>query len=349
MSDKKRKEFVIPHEAIPERMTRVTEAPDHQGGGEVVERTEAMFTTYWASAAEQSPFFLAVMREKKLIGARCPKCGMVVATIMTTRCNNGCQNDDFSMVDMEIGVELPQVGTLLVRPAITVFASARFTRYAPFGRSYVMLGEATSALPVQVFTTTGFIKPELFEAGMKMKIIFRDDRPGFSTDFFAIPLSEVPEELRDADGVTSSQLDWTSLSLREPEVKDEYAESLPQVLDAIRKLFEDIPKHPRMRRDLAGWKRHILVKTGGGSFTMVLSDQNIVIADPIDDEAADLVLVTDDPKVFLAWTQGRSLVNAIRADLMGISNIQDMETVFKLDRLHRSRRRDQEEGKALDV
>ena len=45
----------------------------------------------------------------------------------------------------------------------------------------------------------------------------------------------------------------------------------------------------------------------------------------------------------IAWTNGDSLVNLIRTGAAGISNLQDMETIFKFDRLHRSIRRDAEE------
>ncbi|MGA2957334.1 MAG: zinc ribbon domain-containing protein, partial [Thermodesulfobacteriota bacterium] len=124
-------EYVIPHEAIPEVMSRISVYPEDKFV--CVERTEAMFTTYWASAGEVSPFFLAVMKEKKIIGSRCPKCKMVICPPYMTRCPV-CQNDDFSLVSLETGIEMPQVGYMLGTPPITVFANARFARYAPFGR-----------------------------------------------------------------------------------------------------------------------------------------------------------------------------------------------------------------------
>jgi uncharacterized OB-fold protein len=332
-------EYVIPHEAIPEVMSRISVSPED--GVTVVERTEAMFTTYWASAGEVSPFFLAVMKEKKIIGARCPKCKMVICPPYMTRCPV-CQKEDYSLMELELGVEMPQVGYMLGTPPITVFANARFARYAPFGRGRVILGESQSALPIQVFTTTGFLKPGIFKAGTKVKIIFRKQRMGFSTDYFAVPLDEVPEKLRDKDGVEGTALKWRSLEISEPKITDEFRKQFPKILQAVTKFVGAIPKSPRAQRDLANWTRKILVKTGGGKLGLVLDKQKIkVVKDKI--PRPDLVLVMDDPANLVGWTKGGSIVNLIRTGAAAVNNLQDMETIFKLDRLPRSVRRDAEE------
>ncbi len=332
-------EYIIPHEAIPEVMSRITVSPEDKVV--CLERTEPMFTTYWASAGEISPFFLAVMKEKKIIGARCPKCGMVICPPYMTRCPV-CQRDDYSMVDLEMGIEMPQVGYMLGTPPITVFANARFARYAPFGRGRVILGESQSALPIQVFTTTGFLRPGIFKAGTKVKIIFRKFRMGFSTDYFAVPLEEVPEKLRDKKGVEETELKWKSLEISEPKINEEYKKQFPKVVQAVTKFVGAIPKSPRAQRDLANWTRKIQVKTGGGKFGLLLDKQRIkVVKEKV--PRPDLVLVVEDPANLIKWTNGDSLVNMIRTGLAGINNLQDMETIFKLDRLHRSIRRDAEE------
>ena len=332
-------EYVIPHEAIPGVMSRISVSPED--GVTVVERTEAMFTTYWASAGEVSPFFLAVMKEKKIIGARCPKCKMVICPPYMTRCPV-CQKEDYSLMELELGVEMPQVGYMLGTPPITVFANARFARYAPFGRGRVILGESQSALPIQVFTTTGFLKPGIFKAGTKVKIIFRKQRMGFSTDYFAVPLDEVPEKLRDKDGVEGTALKWRSLEISEPKITDEFRKQFPKILQAVTKFVGAIPKSPRAQRDLANWTRKILVKTGGGKLGLVLDKQKIkVVKDKI--PRPDLVLVMDDPANLVGWTKGDSIVNMIRTGAAAVNNLRDMETIFKLDRLHRSIRRDEEE------
>jgi len=334
-------EYVIPHEAIPEVMSRITTFPEDKSV--CVERTEAMFTTYWASAGELSPFFLAVMKEKKIIGARCPKCKMVICPPYMTRCPV-CQKEDYSLVEMETGVEMPQVGYMLGTPPITVFANARFARYAPFGRGRVILGDSQSALPIQVFTTTGFLKPGIFKQGTKVKIIFRKFRMGFSTDYFAVPLDEVPEKLRDKNGLEETALKWKSLEISEPQITDAYKKQFPKMVQAVSKFIAAISRSPRAQRDLANWTRKIQVRTGGGKFGMILDKQRIkVVKEKV--PRPDLVLVVEDPAHLGGWTNGDSLVNLIRTGGAGINNLQDMETIFKFDRLHRSIRRDAEEGK----
>ena len=332
-------EYVIPHEAIPEVMSRITVSPEDKVV--CLERTEPMFTTYWATAGELSPFFLAMMKEKKILGARCPKCRMIICPPYMTRCPV-CQNEDYSLVDLEMGLEMPQVGYMLGTPPITVFANARFAKYAPFGRGRVILGEAQSALPIQVFTTTGFLKPGIFKAGTKVKIIFRKFRMGFSTDYFAVPLEEVPEKLRDKNGVEETALKWKSLEISDPQVTDVYKKQFPKALQAVTKFVGAIPKSPRAQRDLANWTRKIEVRTSGGSFGLLLDKQKIkMVKGKI--SRSDLTMVVDDPNHLHGWTKGDSLVNMIRTGFAGISNLQDMETIFKLDRLHRSIRRDAEE------
>lgn len=332
-------DYIIPHEAIPEVMSRISIYPEDKSV--CVERTEPMFTTYWASAGELSPFFLAVMKEKKIIGSRCPKCQMVICPPYMTRCP-ACQNEDYSFVNLETGIEMPQVGYMLGTPPITVFANARFARYAPFGRGRVILGDSQSALPIQVFTTTGFLKPGIFKRGTEVKIIFRKERMGFSTDYFAVPLEEVPEKLRGKNGVEETALKWKTQEIAEPQVTDAYKKQFSKALQAVTKFVGAIPKSPRAQRDLAKWTRKIQVKTGGGKFGLLLDKQRIKVV-PGSVPRPDLTLVIEDPAHLLGWTSGDSLVNMIRTGLIGMSNLQDMETIFKLDRLPRSIRRDAEE------
>ncbi len=166
-----------------------------------------------------------------------------------TRCPV-CQKDDYSLVDMEMGIEMPQVGYMLGTPPITVFANARFARYAPFGRGRVILGESQSALPIQVFTTTGFLKPGIFKAGTKVKIIFRKVRMGFSTDYFAVPLDEVPEKLRDKNGVEETALKWKSTEISEPQVTDAYKKQFPKTLQAVTKFVSPSPRARALRETL---------------------------------------------------------------------------------------------------
>jgi uncharacterized OB-fold protein len=336
----RKEEHVIPMEAIPKVMTRISLSPEDQAM--CVERTESMYTTYWASAGEVSRFFLAVMQEKKIIGAQCPQCQMIICPPYMTRCPV-CQKKDFSLVDLEVGVEMPQVGWMLATPPITVFANARFAKHSPFGRGRVMLGNSQSALPIQVFTTTGFLKPGIFRQGTQVKVVFRSQRLGFSTDYFAVPLSEVPENLRDKPGLEEGELSWRTLALAEPKRLERYVQHMPNVLTEIRKFLQEIPLSPRAQKNLTSWNRRILIKTGGGDLGLNLADQKIELVSATEIISSDLVLVVEDPRHLEEWTKGGSLINLMRQGVLATDKLQDMETIFKLDRIPRSIRRDKEE------
>jgi len=253
-----------------------------------------------------------------------------------------CQKDDYSLVDLEMGVEMPQHGWMLGTPPITVFANARFARYAPFGRGRVILGESQCALPIQVFTTTGFLKPGIFRRETKVKVVFRSQRMGFSTDYFAVPLSEVPEQMRDKPGVEETDLTWKSLELSAPRIEDRYRGRFTKVVEMVKQFVSHISKSPRAQRDLTNWTRKILLQTGGGELGLRMLDQRIEVSGGAEMGSADLVIVMEDPELLVGWTKGDSIVNMIRTGNAATSNLQDMETVFKLDRLPRSIRRDLE-------
>jgi hypothetical protein len=123
---------------------------------------------------------------------------------------------------------------------------------------------------------------------------------------------------------------------------DPFKKQFSKTLQAVTKFVSAIPKSPRAQRDIANWTRKILVKTGGGKFGLLLDKQKIkVVKDKV--PRPDLVLVVEDPSNLVGWTNGDSLVNLIRTGGAAVSNLQDMETIFKFDRLHRSIRRDAEE------
>jgi len=173
----------------------------------------------------------------------------------------------------------------------------------------VILGESQSALPVQVFTTAGFLKPGIFGRGTEVKIIFRSSRIGFSTDYFAVPLSDLPDELRDKNGLEATELDWQSLELREPAATEEHRAAFPAALEAVRAFRTNIPGSPRARRDLLHWDRRILIRTGGGDLGLVLADQTITAVEVAELGEPELTPVIDDPNPLAAWTTGESIVN----------------------------------------
>jgi len=77
-----KKQKVIPDEYIPEVASRVVTIDDK----DYLLENDAMFTFYERSLGELSPFFLSIRDEKKLLGCKCPKCGIVRVPPIVTHC-----------------------------------------------------------------------------------------------------------------------------------------------------------------------------------------------------------------------------------------------------------------------
>ena len=325
---KKVKERVIPLEMIPEVGSEVITIDRVK----YLQTNEAMFTFYKRTKGEQSPFFLALKEKKRILGARCPKCRLVRVPPFQLY----CPDCDFEALELQ---EMPDTGVMNSTPPITYFAHSLFAHQVPFGRGRVMLEGADTALPMHVYTTRGILTPRVFGKGTPVKVIFRKERLGSPTDIFAVPLEEVPSRLRNKKGVEEHELDWTQA--QEPPLPPPTPESrrdLQKVLTALQGISRAIAKSPRARKDLAGWKRRIQVKTGGGPFLLVIENQGLKIK--AGSAKADFVMVCPDPALFSDWISFRdSLTNAIIAEKLWISRNAEFTTVFKLDRIPRSLKR----------
>jgi hypothetical protein len=92
----------------------------------------------------------------------------------------------------------------------------------------------------------------------------------------------------------------------------------------------------RARKDIAGRKRDILVKTRGGSFAIFIDDGNIRLEET-DLSHPDFVVVSEDPRTLL---DGLSYKGAITDSVINkklwISKNVEFTTIFKLDRMARS-------------
>lgn len=320
---------VIPPELIPDVDSEVLEV----GGERFLQTNEAMFTFYKRTKGEQSPFFLALKERKVILGARCPKCGVVRVPPFELYCPE-CEFEQMETI------ELPDTGIMNSTPPITYFAHSLFQHQVPFGRGRVLLKSADTALPIHVYTTKGILTPRIFKKGTEVKIVFRDERLGNPTDIFAVPLSELPEKQQKKKGLQESELDWTSPE--EPSVPDptpEAIKALERVLGQLSELAGKVSASERAQKDLRGWQRSIQVKTAGGPFAILIDNQKIGIQTGTV-KAPDFIMVCKDPELFGDWINFReSLTNAIIAEKLWISLNSEFITVFKLDRLPRSLKR----------
>ncbi|HWJ02622.1 MAG TPA: hypothetical protein VNU93_03010 [Verrucomicrobiae bacterium] len=291
---------------------------------------DAMFTFYKRSMGELSPFFYALRDEKKILGTKCPKCGLVRVPVFMTRC------PDCNFVEMET-VEVSQVGEMLSTPPITYFANALFTQQVPFGRGRLVLDGTDTAMSVNFYTTKGILVPGIVKKGTKMKVVFRDNREGAISDIFCVPASELTPEQLAKPGLLESEIDWDTV--REPELPAGTQADVAKysaVLAELKDLAAAFNTCQRARKDIADWYRNILVKTTGGSFTLALSDGDMAVRDAAP-ASPDFVMVLPDLSVLLNGLAYKgSLTQAIMSKDLWISKNVEFTTIFKLERMARS-------------
>lgn len=322
---------VIPEHMIPPVASEIVE----RDGVPYLQSNEAMFTFYKRTKGEFSKYFLGLRDEKKLWGVRCPKCRIVRVPPFQLMC------PDCDFCDLE-WVTMPDIGVMNSTPPITYFAHSLFQSWVPFGRGRVMLEGAGTALPIHVFTTKGVLTPFVFTKGMPVKVVFREERLGKPTDIFAVPMAELTPAQQKKTPLMESDLDFSTPA--EPKVSaatDQSRAALAKALALLRTLAAGVEKSPRAQHNLSGWNRKIAVRTSGGGFGLVIADGRLQVTDAPPSGPADLVMVADDPQLFVDWlTFKEALTNAIIAGKLWLSVNREFTTIFKLDRLPRSTHRD---------
>jgi len=320
------KERVILSKYIPEVGSHI-ETID---GKDYLITNDAMHTFYHRTKGEFSPFFLAIRDEKRLLGCKCSKCGLVRVPPFLTHC------PDCNFAPTEL-IEVEQVGIMNTTPPITYFATSMFQDMAPYGRGRVIFKGADTAMSVNLYTTTGILVPGIIKKGTEVKLVFRDERIGEMTDVFCVPTAELSPEQIKKKGLQESEIDWESPI--EPELPDVAAEDAARYRDAveeIKSIVEQMNRNERAKKDIAGWKRGILVKTKGGAFTIFIDDGDIRI-DELHAASPDFVMVCEDPRTLLDGLAYRgAITDAVINKKLWISKNTEFNTIFKLDRMARS-------------
>lgn len=319
-------EKVIPLEAIPDAGSEVLTID----GRPYLLVNDAMFTFYRRTMGEFSPFFLALRDERRILGARCTRCGLVRVPPFATR----CPHCSFAPAEL---VEVGDVGTLIATPPVTYFANSLFQKQVPFGRGRVLLEGADTALSVNLYTTRGILVPGIFKKGTRVKLVFRKERRGEITDVFGVPAAELTPQQLAKKGLEESEIDWERA--QEPPLPaptPEQVERFRRVAGELAALARELSANPRARRDIASWWRTVLVKTVGGSLVLRIADGELTIREG-SVEAPDFVMVVEDPGVLLdALAYRGSLTQAIMTRKVWISKNVEFNTVFKLERMARS-------------
>ncbi len=317
---------VIPLEAIPDVGSHLVRRDDH----DYLVMNDAMFTFYQRSMGEFSPFFLALRDERKILGCRCPSCGIVRIPPFMTRC------PDCSFASTEL-IEVGQVGRMLSTPPITYFANSLFTEQVPFGRGRVILEGADTAMSVNVYTTSGILVPGIIERSTEVKVVFKDERMGEITDIFCVPVTELRADQVARTGLLASEIDWAAaveptLPARTPEARARY----DRALEELRTLAAAMSANERTRRDIAGWHRIVHAKTAGGDLTIRIDDGDLAV-EPGLAGSPDFVMVAKDASTIADGIAYRgSLTQAILRKDLWISRNPEFTTIFKLERMARS-------------
>ena len=326
---------VIPEHFNPPVASEVVEVD----GTPYLQTNEGMFTFYKRTKGEFSHYFLALRDERKIYGVRCPECGTVRVPPFALMC------PDCEFAAMET-VEMPDHGVMNSTPPITYFAHSLFQSWVPFGRGRVVLEGADTALPIHVYTTRGVLTPFIFEKGTPVKIVFRDERQGKPTDIFAVPMAELPPEQQEKSPLMESELDVSEPP--EPELgeaSDEDRAAFARAVEMLQELAGGVADSPRARHNLAGWKRMIEVKTPAGTLGLKIDDGSLEVVEGETAEPTDLVMQCRESQLLVDWMSFKeALTNAIITGRLWISVNREFTTIFKLDRLPRSVRRDQQAG-----
>jgi len=278
---------------------------------------------------------MMALRDGRLIGARCPKCGNVAVPANTWH----CPNCDFTEMEE---VELPQKGILAQTAPITIFPNSTFIGDAPFARGYVDVAvdaPVAGFLPSRLRTTTGLVRPGVFVKGLALKCVFEDVRYGRTRDIFWVPMSEVPEHLRDRQPLLASDLDFASPVPPAVKVDPACAPLRDEAVAALRNLASEVERSRRAQTDLAAQKALWGVRTGGGDFGLEVSGGRLRIHEALPD-GADLVVVAEDPGVFTRWVHDGSLTDAAVEGSLWLPHKEAFQLLPILDRLPRSTRRD---------
>jgi uncharacterized OB-fold protein len=334
MSQKSRK--IIPDEFIPEIRSRVITI-DNQ---DYLLQNDAMYTFYERSMGELSPFFLAIKNERKILGCKCSKCGLVRVPPMMTH----CPDCEFAPTRL---VEVGQAGKMNSTPPITYFATSLFLDKAPFGRGRVILEGADTALSVMLYTTTGILVPGLIKKGTEVKVVFRDERVGQISDIYCVPASELTPEQVAKKGLLESEINWAApKEPKFPKPTDKDMANFKQSVKEMQTLAVKMSQSKRARKAIEGWKRNIAVKTKAGEFAMYIDNGDFKIEER-KLASPDFVMACEDPKTLLDGLMYKgAITDSVIMKRLWISKNIEFNTIFKLDRLARFLVMEQKERKA---
>ena len=289
------------------------------------------------TSGEQSDWMLP-LKEGKLIGALCPKCGQVLAPAFIEFCNN----PDCRLAQLE-QIELSDTGVLIAEPVVTSFAPARMHGQAPFCHGQVILDyggkQADVAMMFDMRTTLGVIRRGVYQAGTEVKVVFCDERQGLITDVFCLPTDELTEDQLAKSPLFESDISWGEPAAPVIERQPELVEQMPGIKTQITEFMAAVNQSPRNQGRLGNVSFRLNISTAGGELSIAVDEGILVMADMHLSSPTSTMVITD-PNILLGWTQGVALGNSFASGELWLSNREGVRILEDLDRLHRAATRD---------
>jgi len=151
-------------------------------------------------------------------------------------------------------------------------------------------------MSTNLYTSSGIMTPGILKKGSEVKLVFRDERTGDMRDVFCVPTSELSKAQIRKKGLQESEIDWETgvePKLDRPKAIDIslYEDTLKEIVAIVKEMNENA----RARRDIAGWKRMILVKTTGGKFGISIKDGNHTCGKT--PASPDFIIICKDPEL----------------------------------------------------
>ena len=125
-----------------------------------------------------SKFFIELMKNKKILGTKCKKCGKVW---MPPRINCSDCFEDTNWI------ELKPEGEILVS-TIAWFTTSAFIQNVPYAMGFIKMEGADTGILQGIFSEN--LIPTKIKKGKKVKAVFNKNREGIMTDFFFVPEEE---------------------------------------------------------------------------------------------------------------------------------------------------------------
>ena len=192
-------------------------------------------------------------------------------------------------------------------------------------------------MSVNLYTTTGILVPGIINKGTEVKLVFRDRRNGDVKDVFCVPTSELTQEQIGKKGLLESEIDWESpVEPKMPKAMKKDVTLFEKAFKGVKTIVEEMNRNERARKDIAGWKRNVLVKTRGGQFAVIIDDGDIRV-EKKGVRSPDFVMVCENPNTLLDGLAYRgAITDSVINKKLWISKNMEFTTIFKLDRMARS-------------